>query len=162
MQLLVDDGVSSRGHRTNLMNPASKFSGVASGPHSRYNDMTCVTYAGSYVDDADISGDSTQPVTTTSQAEILINIMQEAVVCDPVDFIEVTPATQIVEYIVGDPSKENLSVQFTTLPDQACPHELSITVQGMPSFALYDITGTGINFSIPSNQDSNIQGSYLV
>ena len=77
--------------------------------------------------------------------------MQEAVVCDPVDFIEVTPATQIVEYIVGDPSKENLSVQFTTLPDQACPHELSITVQGMPSFALYDITGTGINFSIPSN-----------
>lgn len=50
MQLFVDDGVDGRGHRVNLMAESNQVSGVASGAHSEYRDMTCITYAGSYVD----------------------------------------------------------------------------------------------------------------
>lgn len=50
MQLLVDDGVSGRGHRTNLFSTDSTVAGNFSGSHSVYNDMTCIAYAGSYDD----------------------------------------------------------------------------------------------------------------
>ena len=71
MQLLIDDGVSSRGHRTNLMSKASNLSGVASGPHALYDGMTCVTYAGSYDDDSRISTTSSS---MTATAEIFIEV----------------------------------------------------------------------------------------
>ena len=54
MQLFIDDGVASRGHRVNLMKPEYTVTGSASGPHERYNDMTCITYAGSYENSPDI------------------------------------------------------------------------------------------------------------
>ena len=69
MQLLIDDGVSSRGHRTNLMNPNSRFSGVASGYHDRYDQMTCITYAGSYQDN------QVQPTPLTSVATVFGEIV---------------------------------------------------------------------------------------
>jgi hypothetical protein len=53
MQLFIDDGVASRGHRTNLMAETSTVTGNASGPHSQYGDMTCIGYAGSYVNAPD-------------------------------------------------------------------------------------------------------------
>lgn len=49
MQLFVDDGVASRGHRTNLFSD-STVTGNASGPHEAYGSMTCATYAGTYED----------------------------------------------------------------------------------------------------------------
>jgi uncharacterized protein YkwD len=33
MSLAVDDGVSSRGHRTNIFKPDAKVIGIACGPH---------------------------------------------------------------------------------------------------------------------------------
>ena len=44
--LLIDDGVKSRGHRTNLLQPDFKNVGVACGSHPRYNTMCVMDFAG--------------------------------------------------------------------------------------------------------------------
>ena len=50
MSLLVDDGVPSRGHRTNIMNGDSLVVGVACGPHQRYGTMCVQNFAGGFID----------------------------------------------------------------------------------------------------------------
>jgi len=45
IQLIVDDGVPSRGHRTNLFNPNFKVCGTFTGPHKVYDTMTVQNFA---------------------------------------------------------------------------------------------------------------------
>lgn len=44
--LLVDDGVASRGHRTNIMKAEFLFAGAAFGNHERFGTMCVIDYAG--------------------------------------------------------------------------------------------------------------------
>jgi uncharacterized protein YkwD len=50
IQLLVDDGVTDRGHRENLLNPGWGAAGVACGPHRRYRQMCVMDYAVRYLE----------------------------------------------------------------------------------------------------------------
>lgn len=45
-QLLVDDGVRSRGHRENIMNSKFLFVGTAVGPHAKYEIICVMDFAG--------------------------------------------------------------------------------------------------------------------
>jgi len=48
VQLLVDDGVSSRGHRNNILNKNFMRVGAAIGRHSRYSYLCVIDYANKY------------------------------------------------------------------------------------------------------------------
>jgi uncharacterized protein YkwD len=48
VQLLIDDGVPSRGHRTNIMNQDFSQAGVSFGAHPQFRTMCAIVYANGY------------------------------------------------------------------------------------------------------------------
>lgn len=48
ISLLIDDGIKSRGHRTNIMNPSFKVVGVSCGNHPEYGKMCVMDFAGGF------------------------------------------------------------------------------------------------------------------
>ena len=47
LSLAIDDGVSNRGHRTNIMGSNFYFMGPATGMHQRFGSMSVIDYSGS-------------------------------------------------------------------------------------------------------------------
>ena len=54
MQLLIDDGVPSRGHRKNIFNPDFHTAGAATGPHAEYGTMTAVDLADGFTSNPEL------------------------------------------------------------------------------------------------------------
>jgi uncharacterized protein YkwD len=50
IQLIVDDGVPSRGHRVNMLNPAYRFVGIGCGAHARFNDTCTLDFATRFIE----------------------------------------------------------------------------------------------------------------
>src|SRR5262249_558035 len=44
IDLIVDDGVPDRGHRTNILNPLYRLVGIAAGPHRGYGTMCAMDF----------------------------------------------------------------------------------------------------------------------
>jgi uncharacterized protein YkwD len=49
LQLLIDDGVSNRGHRNNILNKDFKYTGGAIGSHASFTYLCVINYANEYV-----------------------------------------------------------------------------------------------------------------
>ena len=50
VQLIIDDGVPSRGHRANIFNESFSMLGVAEGPHPNFDFVHVQTFAGGFVE----------------------------------------------------------------------------------------------------------------
>lgn len=48
--LIVDDGVTSRGHRKNIFNPSLKVTGVGCGSHTKFTNMCVMEFAGKFTE----------------------------------------------------------------------------------------------------------------
>ncbi len=51
LSFLIDDGVTGREHRKNLLNEKFNYAGIACGTHPKYDNMCVVDFAGEYTDD---------------------------------------------------------------------------------------------------------------
>jgi hypothetical protein len=103
-QLLVDDGVPSRGHRKNLLTPSFQRVGVAVGPHAKYGKMCTQNFANEYKDGAS-SFDRKNPLKIVGASSMTNELTQ---------FLTIVPFDEIVEKIEtaleseGDATKVDL------------------------------------------------------
>ncbi len=69
ISLIVDAGVSNRGHRKNIFKSDFRVAGVACGSHARYGTMCVMDFAGGFIENQRISDAQKVPATTVRLAQ---------------------------------------------------------------------------------------------
>ncbi len=69
-QLIIDDGVESRGHRENIMNKVFKVCGIGVGKHKTYKTMCTIDFAGGFIDDKESNISITKGVAPVYQGTL--------------------------------------------------------------------------------------------
>ena len=70
------------------------------------------------------------------------------------------PDNQVITYVLGEASQENLGVLFLAVPN-SCNYIFDLEVYGMPDFIPYTIGSTAMEFTVPFMTDSPV-GTYYV
>lgn len=68
--LLIDDGVTNRGHRRRLLSPSYKVVGVSCGSHTQSGGVCVITFAGGFADKATAGAAKTADATQQSSREV--------------------------------------------------------------------------------------------
>lgn len=75
ISLLIDDGVSNRGHRENILKPQFKVVGIGCGPHQEYEHMCTINFAGGFNESSNKSapaqraGNSKSPIASKPESK---------------------------------------------------------------------------------------------
>ena len=106
LQLLIDDGVASRGHRENIFNAAYAWIGIGVAPHGTYKQCCTIDYAGEVLDAGD---DDCIPEKETS------TLKKEEVVkpATPINEEVRKPATPIKEPAHKEPAPKEIVKETT-------------------------------------------------
>lgn len=107
IQLIVDDGVPSRGHRTNLFNPNFKVCGTFSGPHKAYGHMSTQNFATGYTGNGQKSATVAKPA---AQKRAPSPVKKAGETQQPTKHFENTKQPPIAELKPGMSMQEQLQI----------------------------------------------------
>ncbi|MEC4803447.1 MAG: CAP domain-containing protein [Jaaginema sp. PMC 1079.18] len=113
MQMIVDDGITGRYHRNNILSDAFSFAGIACGEHQRYQQMCAIAYSQEFRDRLAANPETpevaVQPLPVANPPVQITPPNPEITVVEP---SETLPETQIEEL-----PTENLPENTVELPE---------------------------------------------
>lgn len=139
MQLIIDDGVAGRFHRDNIFYNEFNTTGVACGPHRRYEEMCTIVYSADYRDRVALTPNPTPPpVNPTRIAQPSASPALSTPTVPPAEIVVETPAAPPpsaaiavppvppAEIVVETPTPTPAEFSGTTVPTPPAIAEITV------------------------------------